>query len=235
MLCRSVPIKDGVIKDTNRIRSAIPTIDAVFKAGARSVTLMSHLGRPNGKASEDKSLKQIVSAVENLAKRPVTFLNECVGPKVESACANPKNGSLILLENLRFHAEEEGSVKESGKKIKADPEKVKQFRASLTKLGDVYVNDAFGTAHRAHSSMVGVNLPVKAAGYLLTKELEHFAKIMEKPQRPLLVIMGGAKVTDKIPIITKMLDLVDEMIIVGGMTFSFQNIIYNMQIGRAHG
>ena len=96
----NVPIKDGAIKDTNRIRSAIPTIDAVFKAGARSVTLMSHLGRPNGKRSDDKSLKQIVGAVESLARRPVTFLNDCVGPEIESACANPKNGSLILLENL---------------------------------------------------------------------------------------------------------------------------------------
>lgn len=227
----NVPLKEGVIKDTNRIRAAIPTIDSVFKAGARSVVLMSHLGRPDGKRSDKDSLKQIVDSVEKLAKRPVTFLNDCVGPEVEAACANPKDGQLILLENLRFHTEEEGSIKVAGKKLKADPGKVKEFRKSLTKLGDVYVNDAFGTAHRAHSSMVGVDLPVRAAGFLLTKELENFAKIMEEPDRPLLVIMGGAKVKDKIPIIDKMLDLVDQMIIGGGMTFTFQKFLDGMEIG----
>lgn len=227
----NVPIKEGVIGDLNRIRAAIPTIDDVFKAGAKSVVLMSHLGRPDGKRSDKDSLKQIVDSVQKLSKRPVTFLNDCVGSEVEAACAKPKDGELILLENLRFHVEEEGSGKVDGKKVKADPEKVKKFRSSLTKLGDVYINDAFGTAHRAHSSMVGVNLPVRAAGHLLAKELENFAKIMENPVRPFLVIMGGAKVKDKIPIITKMLDLVDEMIIGGGMTFTFQKKVDKMQIG----
>lgn len=227
----NVPLKDGIVKDPNRIRAAMPTVNSVFDAGARAVVLMSHLGRPNGKRSDKDSLKQIVGSVEQLAKRPVTFLNDCVGPEVESVCANPKEGQLILLENLRFHVEEEGSAKVDGKKVKADAQKVKGFRKSLTKLGDIFVNDAFGTAHRAHSSMVGVDLPVRAAGHLLTKELENFAKIMEKPERPLLVIMGGAKVKDKIPIITKMLDLVDEMIIGGGMTFTFQKLNDGMEIG----
>ncbi len=227
----NVPIKDGVLKDVTRIRAAMPTVDAVFKAGARSVILMSHLGRPDGQRTEKDSLKHIVGAVEELAKRPVTFLNDCVGSEVEKTCASPKEGSLILLENLRFHVEEEGAGKVEGKKVKADPQKIKKFRESLTKLGDIYVNDAFGTAHRAHSSMVGVNLPVRAAGYLLAKEMENFAKIMEKPERPLTVIMGGAKVKDKIPIITKMLDLVDEMIIGGGMTFTFQKVHDKMEIG----
>jgi len=227
----NVPIKEGVLKDVTRIRSAIPTIDAVFNAGARSVVLMSHLGRPDGQRTEKDSLKQIVPAVEKLAKRPIQFLNDCVGPEVESACKNAKDGSLILLENLRYHMEEEGSVKKDGKKVKADPAKVKAFRESLTKLGDIYVNDAFGTAHRAHSSMVGVKLPVRAAGFLLAKEMENFAKIMEKPTRPLTVIMGGAKVKDKVPIITKMLDLVDEMLIGGGMAFTFMKINNKMPIG----
>lgn len=227
----NVPLKEGVIKDTNRIRAAIPTIDSVFKAGARSVVLMSHLGRPDGKRSSKDSLKQIVDSVEKLAKRPVTFLNDCVGPEVEKACANPKDGQLILLENLRFHIEEEGSIKIAGKKIKVDSMALREFRKSLTKLGDIYVNDAFGTAHRAHSSMVGIDLPVRAAGLLLTKELENFAKIMEKPDYPLLVIMGGAKLKDKIPIITKMLDLVDEMIIGGGMAFTFHKFLNGMEVG----
>lgn len=129
----NVPIKDGVLKDLTRIRSAIPSIDAVFNAGARSVVLMSHLGRPDGKRSDKDSLKHILPSVEKLAKRPVTFLNDCVGPEVESACANAKPGSLILLENLRFHVEEEGAVKVGGKKVKADPANVKKFRESLTK------------------------------------------------------------------------------------------------------
>jgi phosphoglycerate kinase len=229
----NVPLKDGVVKDVNRIRAAMPTINSVFDSGARSVILMSHLGRPDGKRSDKDSLKQIVDSVEKLAKRPVTFLNDCIGSEVESACANPKDGQLILLENLRFHSEEEGSAKIDGKKVKADPAKVKEFRKSLTKLGDIYVNDAFGTAHRAHSSMVGVDLPVRAAGHLLTKELENFAKIIESPERPLLVIMGGAKIKDKIPIITKMLDLVDEMIIGGGMAFTFEKFHNKMEIGNS--
>eukprot|EP00830_Metopus_es_P005537 TRINITY_DN15326_c0_g1_i1.p1 TRINITY_DN15326_c0_g1~~TRINITY_DN15326_c0_g1_i1.p1 ORF type:complete len:452 (-),score=114.84 TRINITY_DN15326_c0_g1_i1:84-1400(-) len=227
----NVPIKEGVLKDVTRIKSAIPSIDAVFKAGAQSVILMSHLGRPDGQKSDKDSLKAILPTVEKLAKRPVTFLPDCVGPEVEKACANPKQGSVILLENLRFHVEEEGSGKKDGKKIEAAPEAVKKFRQSLTKLGDIYINDAFGTAHRAHSSMVGVELKTRAAGFLLAKELESFAKVMEKPDRPLLVIMGGAKVKDKIQIITKMLDLVDEMIIGGGMTFTFQKVHQNMGIG----
>jgi len=229
----NVPLKDGVVKDVNRIRAAIPTINSAFDAGARSVVVMSHLGRPDGKRSDKDSLKQIVDSIEKLAKRPVTFLNDCVGPEVESACAKPKDGQLILLENLRFHPEEEGSAKIDGKKVKADPGKVKEFRKSLTKLGDIYVNDAFGTAHRAHSSMVGVDLPVRAAGHLLAKELENFAKIIENPERPLLVIMGGAKIKDKIPIITKMLDLVDEMIIGGGMAFTFEKFHNKMEIGNS--
>ena len=129
----NVPIKDGVLKDVTRIRSAIPTVEAAFNAGAKSVVLMSHLGRPDGKKSEKDSLKHIVDVVQKLAKRPVTFLPDCVGPEIEEACANAKPGSLILLENLRFHVEEEGSGKVNGKKVKADPVKVKAFRESLTK------------------------------------------------------------------------------------------------------
>ena len=129
--------------------------------------------------------------------------------RLETADRKAKDGELILLENLRFHAEEEGSSKDKdGNKTKADPEGVKKFRASLTKLGDVYVNDAFGTAHRAHSSMVGVDLPEKAAGLLMTKELEYFAKVLEKPERPFLAILGGAKVSDKIQLIENLIDKV---------------------------
>jgi phosphoglycerate kinase len=153
---------------------------------------MSHLGRPDGVVQKESSLAPIAKELESLMKRPVTFLNDCVGPEVEAKCAAAKDGELILLENLRFHAEEEGQGKNAeGKTVKADPEAVKKFRASLTKLGDVYVNDAFGTAHRAHSSMVGVELPVRAAGYLMRKELEALADAVNKPKRPFLAILGG--------------------------------------------
>ena len=125
----------------------------------------------------------------------MTFLNDCVGTEVEAACADPAEGSVILLENLRFHAEEEGKgVDADGNKVKADPEKVKEFRASLRKLADVYVNDAFGTAHRAHSSMLGEGFDQRAAGFLLNKELTYFSKALDNPQKPFLAILGGAKV-----------------------------------------
>jgi phosphoglycerate kinase len=170
---------------------------------------MSHLGRPDGHVVDKYSLAPVAKELESLISKPVTFLKNCVGDETEQYVAKAKDGEVILLENLRFHAEEEGSSKDSeGKKTKADPEAVKKFRASLTKLGDVYVNDAFGTAHRAHSSMVGVDLPEKAAGLLMTKELEYFAKVLESPEKPFLAILGGAKVSDKIQLIENLLDKV---------------------------
>lgn len=147
---------------------------------------------------EKHSLKPVVPALEDLLKKKVQFLNDCVGSEVESTCQTSDNQKIILLENLRFHIEEEGKGLVNGQKVKADPDAVKAFRQSLSKLGEIFVNDAFGTAHRAHSSMVGVNLPVRAAGFLMKKELESFAKILENPQRPLTVVLGGAKVSDKI-------------------------------------
>lgn len=170
---------------------------------------MSHLGRPDGKAVKEYSLEPVSVELSKQLDRPVTFLHECVGPEVESAVNSAPSGTVILLENLRFHIEEEGSVKDKdGNKIKADPAAVTEFREGLTALGDVYVNDAFGTAHRAHSSMVGVKLPQRAAGFLVKKELEFFAKALESPERPFLAILGGAKVTDKIQLIENMLDKV---------------------------
>jgi len=170
---------------------------------------MSHLGRPDGKVIAKYSLKPVAEELKSQLSRDVIFLDDCVGPDVESRVASAANGSVILLENLRFHIEEEGSVKDKeGNKIKADPAAVKAFRESLTRLGDVYVNDAFGTAHRAHSSMVGVQLQQRAAGFLMKKELEFFAKVLESPDRPFLAILGGAKVSDKIQLIENMLDKV---------------------------
>lgn len=170
---------------------------------------MSHLGRPDGKVVEKYSLKPIASELEKHLGKSVIFVSDCVGTIAEGAVNSAPEGSVILLENLRFHIEEEGSVKnKDGSKTKADPDQVKKFREDLTKLGDVYVNDAFGTAHRAHSSMVGVQLPQRAAGLLVKKELEFFAKALESPERPFLAILGGAKVSDKIQLIDNMLDKV---------------------------
>ncbi|HQY06305.1 MAG TPA: phosphoglycerate kinase, partial [Lacunisphaera sp.] len=184
------------------------------------------------------SLKPVATELEKLLGKPVTFLDDCVGPAVEAACAKLAPGSVVLLENLRFHIEEEGKVKEkqadgTEKSIKADPQAVTAFRASLSKLADVYVNDAFGTAHRAHSSMVGLNLKDKAAGFLMEAELKAFAKVIETPARPLLAILGGAKIADKIPLINNLLEKSDEIIIGGGMSFTFKKVLDGMAIGNS--
>jgi len=230
----NVPMKDGKITNNQRITAALPTIQHCLKNGAKAVILMSHLGRPDGQKMEKYSLRPVAVEVGKLLNTNVSFLDDCVGQAVEQACANPSSGSVILLENLRFHVEEEGKgVGPNGEKLKASNSDVAKFRESLTKLGDVYVNDAFGTAHRAHSSMVGVNLPQKAAGFLMKKELEYFAKALESPEKPFLAILGGAKVKDKIQLIENMLDKVNEMIIGGGMAFTFLKVLNNMKIGKS--
>ncbi|RUS85559.1 hypothetical protein EGW08_006702 [Elysia chlorotica] len=230
----NVPMKEGKITNNQRIAAALPTIKHALEKGAKAVILMSHLGRPDGRPDPKASMKPVVAELETLLGKKVTFLEDCVGSKVEEFCANPEPGSVILLENLRFHLEEEGKGKDAqGNKAKADEASVAIFRASLTKLGDVYVNDAFGTAHRAHSSMVGVNLPVRACGFLMKRELEYFAKALDDPARPFLAILGGAKVADKIQLIENLLEKVDEMIVGGGMAFTFLKVINGMEIGSS--
>lgn len=195
---------------------------------------MSHLGRPDGHPNPKYSLKPVAAELEKLLGKKVTFTEDCVGPEAEKAVSGASNGDVILLENLRFHAEEEGSSKDkNGNKQKADKADVEKFRKGLTALGDIYINDAFGTAHRAHSSMVGVDLPQKASGFLVKKELEYFAKALENPQRPFLAILGGAKVSDKIQLIENMLDKVNSLIICGGMAFTFKKVMDNMAIGNS--
>ncbi|HSQ42796.1 MAG TPA: phosphoglycerate kinase [Fibrobacteraceae bacterium] len=227
----------GAITNTKRIEAALPTIKYALDKGA-AVILMSHLGRPNGKRVEKFTLKPVAEALSKLLSKPVKFLNDCVGAEVEAECAKAQPGDVILLENLRFHIEEEGKAKVkkpdgTEEKIKADKEKVKEFRASLTKLADVYINDAFGTAHRDHSSMTGVQLPQRACGYLMKKELDAFSAVLESPKRPLLAILGGAKVADKIQLINNLLDKADTIIIGGGMAFTFKKVITGMSIGSS--
>jgi phosphoglycerate kinase len=217
----NVPVKDRKVEDDKRIVASLPTLNYLLEKGA-AVILMSHLGRPDGKVKPELSLKPVAEKLQELIKRPVKFLNDCVGPEVEKACAAMKPGDVILLENLRFHIEEEGKVKlEDGSKLKAKEEDVKAFRAKLTKLADIYVNDAFGTAHRDHSSMTGITLPQRACGYLMKKELDFLGRAVEDPKRPFVSILGGAKVSDKILVINNLLPKVDKLIIGGGMAFTF--------------
>jgi len=217
----NVPIKDGKIVDDTRVRASLPSIRYVLAHGA-SLVLMSHLGRPDGQTLARYSLAPVGERLAHLLGTRVRFLHDCVGPDVEKACAALKPGEVALLENLRFHIEEEGKIKKAdGSSVKADPGAVAAFRASLTTLGDVYVNDAFGTAHRAHSSIVGVNLPQRAAGYLMKKELDFLGGAVEKPTRPFVAIIGGAKVSGKIDVIESLLPKVDTLLIGGGMAFTF--------------
>ncbi|KAI3331749.1 putative phosphoglycerate kinase PgkA [Xylariaceae sp. AK1471] len=231
----NVPLDDNKkVTNNQRIAGAVPTIKYAVDNGAKAVILMSHLGRPNGKVNPKYSLKPVVPELEKLLGKSVEFAPDCVGPDVEAIVNKADNGQVILLENLRFHAEEEGSYKDDeGKKVKADKAKVDEFRKNLTSLGDVYVNDAFGTAHRAHSSMVGIDLPQKAAGFLMKKELDYFAQALESPKRPFLAILGGSKVSDKIQLIDNLLDKVNSLVITGGMAFTFKKTLENVKIGSS--
>jgi phosphoglycerate kinase len=223
----------GEITNTQRITAALPTIQYALNHGA-SVVLASHLGRPNGERIAKYTLKPVAEKLQEVLGKPVKFLNDCVGAEVEAACAALKPGEVILLENVRFHIEEEGKAKDAeGNSVKADPAKVAAFRASLSKLADVYVNDAFGTSHRAHSSVTGVDLPDKVAGFLVEKELAAFAAVLENPQRPLLAILGGAKIADKIPLIRSLIDKADDIIIGGGMAYTFLKVLNGMQVGNS--
>jgi phosphoglycerate kinase len=223
----------GEITNTQRITAALPTIRYALDQGA-SVVLASHLGRPNGERVAMYTLKPVAAKLQELLGKPVTFLDDCVGSEVEAACAALKPGEVILLENLRFHIEEEGKRKDAeGNSVKADPAEMAAFRASLSKLADVYVNDAFGTSHRAHSSVTGVDLPRKVAGFLVEKELEAFSAVLENPRRPLLAILGGAKIADKIPLIRNLVEKADDIIIGGGMAYTFLKVLHGMQIGNS--
>jgi phosphoglycerate kinase len=204
----NVPLAPGgqEITSDKRIRASLPTIQYALEQGA-AVILASHLGRPKGKPNPEMSLKPVAKRLEELLGRPVKMAPDCVGPEVEAM--KPAPGEVLLLENLRFHAEEE----------KNDPE----FAKKLASLCDVYVNDAFGTAHRAHASTVGMIqfVPQAAAGLLMAKELEYLGKAITNPERPCVAILGGAKVSDKIEVIQNLLKVVDRLLIGGAMAYTF--------------
>ena len=205
----NVPIKNGTIKDDTRIRASLPSIHYALDHGAKVVVLCSHLGRPKGKPSPEFSLKPVADRLSELLKRPVAFAEDCVGEPARKAVESAPAGGVVLLENLRFHAEEE----------KNDS----AFAQQLASLADVYVNDAFGSAHRAHASTEGVVRQIKesAAGLLMAAELEHLGKVLEHPDRPFVAILGGAKVSDKLEVIENLIPRVDALLIGGAMAYTF--------------
>lgn len=229
----NVPMKDGKITNTNRIDCTLPTIEYCIKNGAKAIILMSHLGRPQGNKVPEMSMKPVAVCLSEKLHHEVKFLDDCQSKETILACKNPSEGSIFLLENLRFYAEEEGSGVKDGKKFKPSEEDIKLFRERLSELGDIYINDAFGTAHRAHSSMVGVNLPIRASGFLMGKELHFFGMALEKPQHPFTAIVGGSKVSDKIQLLKNLIDKVDNLLIGGGMAFTFLKVLNNMKIGSS--
>mmetsp|Transcript_17155 Transcript_17155/g.32158 ORF Transcript_17155/g.32158 Transcript_17155/m.32158 type:complete len:423 (-) Transcript_17155:353-1621(-) len=232
--------KDGSITNTQRIVGAMPTIQQVLDGGAKSVVLMSHLGRPFGQKNTKFTLKPVADKLGELMGKPVTFLSDCIGDEVEKACADPAAGSIIVLENMRFYAEEEGKGTVDGTKkgevFKPSAVDVTKFRDSLSKLGDVYVNDAFGTAHRGHSSMVGMQGKMPCvSGLLMGKELVAFSKVLDPKLKrtPLTAIVGGAKISDKVLVIDNLIDQSDNIIICGGMAYTFLKTCFGMDIGKS--
>lgn len=215
----------------------MPTIQKVLDGGAKSIVLMSHLGRPDGQKNAKFTLKPVADKLGELMGKPVTFLTDCVGADIEKACADPATGSIFVLENMRFYAEEEGKGKDAdGNKVTPSDADVAKFRDSLSKLGDIYVCDAFGTAHRAHSSMVGMQGKVPCvSGLLVAKELEAFSKVLDPKLKrtPLTSIVGGAKISDKVLVIDNLIDVSDNIIICGGMAYTFLKTCFGMEIGKS--
>jgi phosphoglycerate kinase len=215
----NVPLGDGAVADATRLRASLPTIQYIIEHGGIPV-LMSHLGRPGGKVLPEASLRPVASRLGELLGGDVTMADDCVGDAVEALVKNASAGDVVLLENLRYHAEEEAN----------DP----AFARALGELGDVYVNDAFGTAHRAHASTEGVthHFVTCAAGFLVQKELDYLGQALTDPKRPFVAIMGGAKISGKIDVIENLLPRVDALLIGGGMAYTFYKAM-GLEIGNS--
>jgi phosphoglycerate kinase len=204
----NVPIKNGRISEDTRIRASLPTIQYALEQGA-TVILASHLGRPKGKPNPEYSLRPVAARLAELLRRPVEFAEDCIGEPAASAIARAGAGGVVLLENLRFHAEEEKNGA--------------SFAKELAALADVYINDAFGSAHRAHASTEGIVHHVReaAAGLLMAKEVEYLGRVLEAPERPFVAILGGAKVSDKLEVIENLIPRVDALLVGGAMAYTF--------------
>lgn len=222
------------MSNNNRIVAALPTINKLLDGSARKIILASHLGRPDGKVVPKLSLKPVAFELEKLLGQSVTFLSDCVGEEVITASQDPYGNRVILLENLRFHLEEEGKCKlKDGTVIRASESEISVFCASLSAIADVYVNDAFGTVHRAHASIAGIQTEPRVAGLLVQKELQFFAKALEGPSKIHTLILGGAKVSDKIALIENMLPRVENVLIGGGMAYTFLKQTRDFKIGKS--
>ena len=215
----NVPLKDGKVESDKRLKESLPTIKFLREKNAK-VILMSHLGRPDGKKVPDMSLRPVADALAGLLGAPVAFADDCVGPAAEKAVAALQPGGVLLLENLRFHAAEEEN----------DPAFAKQLAA----LADVYVNDAFGSAHRAHASTEGITkfVPQAASGFLMKKELDYLGEALGNPKRPFVAVIGGSKVSGKIDVIKNLLPRVDKLLIGGGMTYTFLKA-QGLEVGKS--
>jgi phosphoglycerate kinase len=226
----NVPLQAGAVADNTRIEAALPSIKYVLEQGA-CVILMSHLGRPKGKVKAELSLAPVAQRLSELLGRAVDFVDDCIGPDVKARVEAMKPGDVLLLENLRFHPEEEGKVSlpegasdEDKAAAKAAMKETQQaFAKELASLADIYVDDAFGTAHRAHASMAVVTeyMDECAAGFLLEKEIEYLGNAVANPEHPFVAIIGGAKISGKIDVITNLLGKVDALLIGGGMAYTF--------------
>ncbi|KAL7677983.1 hypothetical protein ACOME3_004211 [Neoechinorhynchus agilis] len=226
----NVPLDEqGNVTDATRITETLETISLVKSKNPRCIVLVSHLGRPKGRDEKQSLLPAAKILARNLKER-VTFINDCKGPCVVKNVSQVTNGGVIVLENLRFYPEEEMAMLDDGGEPNED---VLTFRRELTSLCDVYINDAFGTAHRAHSSIVGIDVPSRAMGLLMEKELEALGTLTTNPAKPFLAIIGGSKVSDKTKLLWNLIEKVDSIVIAGGMTFTFLKVLQNTKIGSS--
>lgn len=255
----NVPIHGGKITNNQKIIAGLDSIVYAIVKSAKSVVIMSHLGRPRGIKNMKYSLapvaEELNTLIQQVHKDPkslgkysqvfkiysglqispqVRFLSDCIGSEIEEVCQNPASGSIFLLENLNYYVEEQGyGIDASGNKVISSADTTNLFKQSLRKLGDIYVNDAFSMAHKKHSSVLGMGFQLRAAGLLFKKELQYFTKVLYKPKKPVLAIFGGTRIIDKISLIENLLDKVDEIIIAGAMAFPFLKRLQRMYTGNS--